>query len=263
MMHEIETAEIGVTPEAKAQTIKDTTTSIKPTMKQLLVSAVSKEVRLPENEVTLSAYTVPAERGNQHYNYAWSLLSQPEGHTGTMTDQNRITVKLSNLSEGLYTFKVAVSSPNAYGEAYANVSVLPREYFLCLFPFITRIHNINYYSNFYFLAKRINQAPIAIITPASQIVKLPNTGAVLDGSNSKDDDRVISYHWELQQGPIGYQPSLVDTPTLQLNNLIAGNYTFKLVHSIIVLLYYYIIYTILYYDCERLYNNSYFIFLYS
>lgn len=97
------------------------------------------------------------------------------------------------------------------------------------FLFIIRIHNINYYSRIFISAKRINQAPIAIITPASQIVKLPNTGAVLDGSNSKDDDRVISYHWELQQGPIGYQPNLVDTPTLQLNNLIAGNYTFKLV----------------------------------
>ncbi|KAL0116040.1 hypothetical protein PUN28_011119 [Cardiocondyla obscurior] len=201
MMEEID-AELGVTEETKIPTVKDISTSIKPTMKQLLVSAVSKEVRLPENEVTLSAYTVPAERGNQRYNYAWSLLNQPEGHTGTMTDQNRVTVKLSNLSEGLYTFKVAVSSPNAYGEAYANVSVLP--------------------------PKRINQAPIAIITPASQIVKLPNTGAVLDGSNSKDDDSVISYHWELQQGPIGYQPNILDTPTLQLDNLIAGNYTFKL-----------------------------------
>lgn len=148
-MHEIDTAEF-VTPQAKAQTIKDTNTSIKPTMKQLLVSAVSKEVRLPENEVTLSAYTVPAERGNQHYNYAWSLLSQPEGHTGTMTDQNRVTVKLSNLSEGLYTFKVAVSSPNAYGEAYANVSVLPRECFFFLLPFIIKIHNINYcYLNYF------------------------------------------------------------------------------------------------------------------
>lgn len=202
MIDEIDTGDLGVTQQIKIPTMKEISTSIKPTMKQLVVSAISKEVRLPENEATLSAYTVPAERGNQHYNYVWSLLSQPEGHTGTMTDQNRGTVKLSNLSEGLYTFKVTVSSPNAYGEAYANVSVLP--------------------------PKRINQAPIAIITPASQIVKLPNTGAVLDGSSSKDDDRVISYHWELQQGPIGYQPNLVDTPTLQLNNLIAGNYTFKL-----------------------------------
>jgi hypothetical protein len=131
MMDEIEVAELSVTPQTKVPTVKDTNGSIKPTMKQLLVSAVSKEVRLPENEVTLSAYTVPErpEQGNQDYNYAWSLLSQPEGHTGTMTDQNRVTVKLSNLSEGLYTFKVAVSSPNAYGEAYANVSVLPRKSF--------------------------------------------------------------------------------------------------------------------------------------
>lgn len=81
--------------------------------------------------------------------------------------------------------------------------------------------------SFKFLAKRINQAPIPIISPASQIVKLPNTGAVLDGSASRDDDKITSYHWELQQGPIGYQPNLVDTPTLQLDNLIAGNYTFK------------------------------------
>ncbi|XP_015434553.1 PREDICTED: dyslexia-associated protein KIAA0319 isoform X2 [Dufourea novaeangliae] len=197
-----EDIQLSVTPQIKAQILKDSSLSMKPTMKRLLVSAVSKEVRLPENEVTLSAYTVPAEQDNEHYNYAWSLLSQPESHKGIMTDQNRMTVKLSNLSEGLYTFKVTVNSPNAYGEAYANVSVLP--------------------------PKRINQAPIAIISPASQVVKLPNTGAVLDGSSSKDDDRVISYHWELQQGPIGYQPNLVDTPTLQLDNLIPGNYTFKL-----------------------------------
>ncbi|XP_076654438.1 dyslexia-associated protein KIAA0319 [Halictus rubicundus] len=197
-----EDMELGVTPQIKEQILKDSSASIVPPVKRLLVSAVSKEVRLPENEVTLSAYTVPAEQGKEHYNYAWSLLSQPESHSGIMTDQNSMTVKLSNLSEGLYTFKVTVNSPNAYGEAYANVSVLP--------------------------PKRINQAPTAIISPASQVVKLPNTGAVLDGSSSKDDDRVISYHWELQQGPIGYQPNLVDTPTLQLDNLIPGNYTFKL-----------------------------------
>jgi hypothetical protein len=80
---------------------------------------------------------------------------------------------------------------------------------------------------YHFSAKRINQAPIPIISPPSQIVKLPNTGAVLDGSASKDDDKITAYHWELQQGPIGYQAKLVNTPTLQLDNLIAGNYTFK------------------------------------
>ncbi|XP_011314056.1 dyslexia-associated protein KIAA0319 isoform X2 [Fopius arisanus] len=191
---------VGVEPSMEK--VSSLMPETKPPLKQLIVSAVSKEVRLPENAVTLSAFTVPAEQGNEHYNYAWSLLSQPEGHTGTMIDQNRSTVKLSNLSEGLYRFLVTVNSPTAYGKAYANVNVLP--------------------------PKRVNQPPIAIVSPASQIVKLPNTGAVLDASDSKDDDKIISYHWELQQGPIGYQANLVDTPTLQLDNLIAGNYTFKL-----------------------------------
>lgn len=195
--------DFSINSNTKLDNIKETNTMMtKPTVKQLIVSAVSKELRLPDNQVTLSAFTVPAEQGAEHYNYAWSLLSQPDGHTGTMTDQNKSTVKLTNLSEGLYKFRVVVTSSNAYGIAYANVSVLA--------------------------PKRINQPPIAIVSPPSQIVKLPNTGAVLDGSSSTDDDRVIGYHWELQQGPIGYQPNLIDTPTLQLDSLIAGNYTFKL-----------------------------------
>ena len=75
---------------------------------------------------------------------------------------------------------------------------------------------------------RINQHPVAVVSPSFQTLKLPNTGAVLDGSNSKDDDKIISWHWELQQGPLGYQPHFKDTPTLQLDNLaVPGNYTFK------------------------------------
>lgn len=107
---------------------KVSTTSVKPLLKQLLVSVVSKEVTLPDNEAELSAYTIPDEETNGPYSYVWSLLSQPEDQSGTMTDQNRVKVKLSHLSEGLYMFKVAVKGPSAEGEAYANVSVLPRKY---------------------------------------------------------------------------------------------------------------------------------------
>jgi len=178
-------------------------TSSRP-IKQLVVSAVSKEVRLPENEVTLSAFTVPAEQPGEHYTYEWTSLAQPEGvNNGIMSDQNGETLKLSHLIEGLYMFKVSVSAPGAYGETYANVTVLP--------------------------PMHINTPPVAVISPSSQTVKLPNTGAVLDGSSSSDDDKIVSWHWELQQGPLGYQPHLQDTSTLQLENLvIPGNYTFKL-----------------------------------
>ncbi|XP_069674708.1 dyslexia-associated protein KIAA0319-like protein isoform X2 [Periplaneta americana] len=100
-------------------------TSSRP-IKQLVVSAISKEVRLPENEVTLLAFTVPAEQPGEHYKYEWTLLSQPEGvNSGTMNDQNGETLKLSHLIEGLYVFKVSVFAPGAYGETYANVTVLP------------------------------------------------------------------------------------------------------------------------------------------
>lgn len=128
-MQEVENFDMAAIPEIDKSIFKNSHSSMQPLVKQIFVKTVSKEVRLPENEVTLSAFTVPSEEQvNGHYNYAWTLLSQPEAHTGTMTDQNQMTVKLSNLSEGLYKFKVTVTGVNSYGEAYANVTVLPREF---------------------------------------------------------------------------------------------------------------------------------------
>lgn len=131
-----------------------------PSIKNLVVSVVSKTVQLPEKEVTLAAYTVPDEKSSgDTYKYLWSLISQPGGDVnGTMSDQTKDNIKLSNLSEGLYRFKVVVSGTNFNGEAYANVTVLPE--------------------------KRINKPPIVIITPEEQTVKLPTSKAILDGSSS-------------------------------------------------------------------------------
>ncbi|XP_026321245.1 dyslexia-associated protein KIAA0319 [Hyposmocoma kahamanoa] len=173
-------------------------------VQNLTVSVLPKQVQLPDNEVTLSAYTIPDEKAtNEHYNYVWTLVNQPKGgFTGNM-NQNGATVTLTDLTEGQYQFKVTVNGSSYYGEGYANVTVLPPQ--------------------------RINTPPQVVITPQSQTVKLPNSGAVLDGSASKDDDAIISWHWELTAGPIGYQPPLQDGPTLVLKDLKQpGNYTFKL-----------------------------------
>lgn len=68
---------------------------------------MNKEVRLPENEVTLSAYTIPNVNSDKTYEFTWTLVSQPErGNIGTMTEQTGGTIKLSQLTEGLYRFKV-------------------------------------------------------------------------------------------------------------------------------------------------------------
>lgn len=47
--------------------------------------------------------------------------------------------------------------------------------------------------------------------------------------SQQDDDAIISWHWEVKAGPIGYQPPLQDGPTLVLKDLKQpGNYTFQL-----------------------------------
>lgn len=135
--------------------------SEKPSADKLVVSVLSKTVRLPEKEATLIAYTIPDEQNSgDTYKYLWSLISQPaDAVNGTMSDQAKDKIVLSNLSEGLYRFKVVVTGSTMKGEAYANVTVLPE--------------------------KRINTAPQVIITPQQQTLKLPTSKAILDGSTSK------------------------------------------------------------------------------
>lgn len=53
--------------------------------------------------------------------------TQGSGQTVSMNDQNGSTLKLSNLVEGLYMFKVTVAGTGAFGETQANVTVLPRK----------------------------------------------------------------------------------------------------------------------------------------
>uniref|UniRef100_A0A182M2I7 MANSC domain-containing protein n=1 Tax=Anopheles culicifacies TaxID=139723 RepID=A0A182M2I7_9DIPT len=174
--------------------------------KELTVSVASKDVRLPTNEATLSAYVIPDEKtSGDKYNYLWTLVSQPKGDSNsTIADQTKSIAKLSGLAEGLYQFKVTVSGQNgSYGEAFMNITVLPEQ--------------------------KINKPPRAVITPANQPVRLPNHEAILDGSASSDDAKIIRWQWVLAQGPLGYQPELPEVSTLQLKDLtIAGNYTFNL-----------------------------------
>lgn len=168
---------------------------------KLLVTVESKNIQLPENEASLTAVVVP---NDEKHTYLWSLVDKPENDkNGTITDQTRPTVRVSNLSEGLYRFQLTVTGPNSFGEAFANVTVSH--------------------------ANRINKPPTPIITPKHQVIKLPNQRAILDGSSSTDDDKIENWKWELVQGPINYSPTLQEQPTIELDDLKEpGDYTFKL-----------------------------------
>ncbi|XP_075866613.1 dyslexia-associated protein KIAA0319 homolog [Microcebus murinus] len=173
------------------------------TVKELTVSAGDNLiVTLPNNDVELQAFVVPPPPAETTYNYEWSLISHPVDYQGEIKQGHMQTLNLSQLSVGLYTFKVAVSSENAFGEAFINVTVKP--------------------------ARRVNLPPIAVVYPETQELTLPLTSALIDGSQSTDDTKIVSYHWEEITGPFIDEKTSADSPVLHLSNLSSGNYTFRL-----------------------------------
>jgi len=172
----------------------------------IAVSVASKSVQLPQNSASLSVFTAPEPTPSNPYKYEWKLISMSQNdQTAVEQNSKTQTLSLSNLVEGVYQFKVKVTSSNppGFGQAYANVTVEA--------------------------VKRINTPPIAIVVPPTQTVNLPTNKAIVDGSGSTDDSGSIkTYYWEILSGPVGYQPELEQLPTLTLSNLTSGNYTIKL-----------------------------------
>ncbi|KAG0715465.1 Dyslexia-associated protein KIAA0319-like protein [Chionoecetes opilio] len=187
---------------------KDTTSE--PVVEKLLVKINNKTVELSEGsniykgEVTLSAFAIGGDSDHKYDKYEWQLLDPKSDDTGSVSDLRSQTITLSHLSQGVYVFKVEVTAAGAHGEAVGNVTVK--------------------------LARHTNQPPKAIIAPPSQIIKLPTSAVIIDGSGSTDDDGIVSYAWETVTAPLGYK--LKDSEqagaTLQLTDLMAGNYTIML-----------------------------------
>ncbi|KAM4655801.1 dyslexia-associated protein KIAA0319-like protein homolog isoform 5-T10 [Amazona ochrocephala] len=172
-------------------------------MKELVVSAGdSVEVTLPKNEVQLNAFVLPEPPPGTTYSYEWELITHPKDYSGEMEGKHSQTLKLSKLTVGLYEFKVIVNGDNARGEGYVNVTVNPKP--------------------------RVNRPPVAIVSPQFQEISLPTISTVIDGSQSTDDDKIVSYHWEELKGPLREEKVSSDTAILTLTNLVPGNYTFSL-----------------------------------
>ncbi|NXP50255.1 K319L protein, partial [Heliornis fulica] len=198
----------GLPTNSSVSTIQTTavsprTTATTPAVKELVVSAGdSVEVTLPKNEVQLNAFVFPEPPPRTTYSYEWELITHPKDYSGEMEGKHFQTLKLSKLTVGLYEFKVVVEGENARGEGYVNVTVNPKP--------------------------RVNQPPVAIVSPQFQEISLPTISTVIDGSESTDDDRIVSYHWEELKGPLREEKVSSGTAILTLTNLVPGNYTFSL-----------------------------------
>uniref|UniRef100_A0A672HUJ8 PKD domain-containing protein n=1 Tax=Salarias fasciatus TaxID=181472 RepID=A0A672HUJ8_SALFA len=172
-------------------------------VRELVVSAgQSKEVTLPSNEVELNAFVVPTPPAGTNYAFDWRLITHPKDYSGEMEGKHSATLKLSKLTVGLYEFEVTVDGEGAHGEGYVNVTVKPEP--------------------------RVNKPPVAVVSPKFQEISLPTTSTVIDGSQSTDDDRVVSWRWEEVKGPLREEKVSADTAVLTLTSLVPGNYTFSL-----------------------------------
>ncbi|XP_071803921.1 dyslexia-associated protein KIAA0319-like protein isoform X3 [Asterias amurensis] len=177
-----------------------------PTVTKLTVSAgEDKTLQLPdEDHVTLFPFVVPdTQPSGKDYRYEWQVIEDPDGGTkGEMNGEHSKQLQLAGLSAGVFRFKVEVQGDSSYGSATVNVTVLP--------------------------PPRLNQPPKAVINPTSQDVFLPNPGTFLDGADSTDDDKIMSYHWEEVEGPVREQKITGDTQTLKLTDLVPGSYVISL-----------------------------------
>ncbi|XP_048730594.2 dyslexia-associated protein KIAA0319-like protein isoform X2 [Ostrea edulis] len=191
---------ISTTPKAGHRSKRG---MINKTISILTVSAgKSKELQLPKDETALTCFVVEKEKKGEKFQYEWSLITHPDGsEKGTMVGKNTDKLTISKLIAGLYTFKIEVTGQNRKGEAFINVTVLP--------------------------PTRQNSPPVAVIKPTKQTVKLPHS-AILDGSDSSDDDKIVKYLWEEMSGPLQDHKIQDDKNMLTLKELVPGNYIFKL-----------------------------------
>uniref|UniRef100_A0A803K4I0 KIAA0319 n=1 Tax=Xenopus tropicalis TaxID=8364 RepID=A0A803K4I0_XENTR len=182
-------------------TVIPPTTAKKPFQHLTVSTETEILVVLPKNEVELNAVVAPEAPTDMPYSFEWSLIHQPVDYQGQLNAKHARTPKLSQLSPGMYILKVSVSNLNSFGEGYINVTVKPA---------------------------RVNQPPVAIVSPKALEMSFPTTSAIIDGRQSTDDGKIATYLWEEIEGPGGEPRNVGDSPVLHLTELITGNHTFRL-----------------------------------
>ena len=155
-------------------------------------------ITLPTNNTTLNG-TASSDPDGTIASYAWSWVSGPSQYS--ITNAAAATTTLTNLAQGTYVFKLTVTD-NSGASASTTVKVI--------------------------VNPAPNQPPVA--NAGSDItITLPTNSTTLNGTASYDPDGTIaSYAWAWVSGPSQYSITNTGAATTTLNNLVQGNYVFKL-----------------------------------
>lgn len=176
-----------------------TVTVIDPSVNQPPVtsSGGNKTLTLPANTVVLNGSA--SDPDGTVTGYAWTKVSGPT--TFTLANENTALLTLSGLVQGVYVFRLTATDDD--GDIDTDDATI----------------TVN--------AVATNQLPTAIAGSNKSLV-LPTNSTTLNGSGSDPDGSVASYLWTKQSGPASGTLTNQNTPTLQLTNLVAGTYVFRL-----------------------------------
>ena len=112
---------------------------------KITVQVHSKNITLPLNTATLTAYSIPDAPENNPYSYEWTLIDdeskgegQEDGRSGVMESKSEQQLKLSKLEEGTYKIKVTVIGSQSdkivsKGDAIGIVTVFPGKWYILIF----------------------------------------------------------------------------------------------------------------------------------
>ena len=157
---------------------------------------------LPTNNTTLNG-SGSSDPDGTISTYTWTWLSGPA--TYTIANPNTASTALTNLVQGTYSFRLAVTDNGGLTDADTV---------------IVTVNNG---------APPPNQAPNAY-AGADILFTLPLSNTTLNGTGSSDPDGTISsYSWTWVSGPATYTIANPAAASTALSNLIGGTYTFRLV----------------------------------
>lgn len=152
-----------------------------------------KTIFLPTNQVSITA------TANDPDGTISSILWEKKtGGPATLTNGNTLTVTVSGLTAGVYTFRITVTD-NAGASAFSEVIV-----------------NV-------LLG---NQSPTAN-AGNDQAITLPSNSVNLVGTGTDPDGSIVGYSWTKLNGPAANLTN-TNTPILVVTNMVQGTYTFNL-----------------------------------
>ncbi|HNU40957.1 MAG TPA: tandem-95 repeat protein, partial [Cyclobacteriaceae bacterium] len=150
-------------------------------------------LNLPTNSVNITG--VASTSSGTITSYDWVKVSGP---SATINNASSITVSLSNLITGVYTFRLTVT--NSLGQTNSDLVK------------VTVVSG--------------NQNPVANAGP-DRTLTLPTNSLTITGSGSDSGGSIASYAWTKVSGPTATINGQ-NTATLSLSSLVAGTYVFTL-----------------------------------